>query len=438
MKLWLIWATNVWKSTLFNRLVGSHRSIVTDIAGTTRDIVSDTMKTGDVMIQVFDSPGLDNFYEEIVFIRKIIEHSDYLLFVVDFQTGIGPKEQEIIWLIRKYGMQDQCILVINKVDKWMSESDKEIATAPYRALGLANTIMMSAKNGANYDELEEILYMTASSQTYKKYDPKHELIVSFVWRPNVWKSTLLNTFAKADVSKVSDKPGTTLDYISEQVSYGKTIFKLVDTAWIRKQTRIEWLEKIALAKTLKMLAYYKPIVVLMWDATEWPTKQDLHLVWQLIQMGLPIVVARNKIDLLSEDELERLKKGTPELLRFARRIPVCYISWQESKHLDNLIKTIKKVHSFRSLKITTNNLNTVVLNAQTISPAKFPKNKICKIRYLTQVAGDQPTFICFVNSTDKMNFSLARWLDNVIRRNFDFGGVPLKIDFRGKKDDKED
>lgn len=155
-------------------------------------------------------------------------------------------------------------------------------------------------------------------------------------------------------------------------------------------------------------------------------------------MGLPIVIARNKIDLLSEDELERLKKWTPELLQFARRIPVCFISWQEAKHLDNLMKIIKKVHVFRSLKITTNNLNTVVLNAQTIAPAKFPKNKICKIRYLTQIAWDQPTFVCFVNSTDKMNFSLARRLDNVIRRNFDFWWVPLKIDFRGKKDDKDE
>lgn len=175
-------------------------------------------------------------------------------------------------------MEDQCMLVINKVDKRMSESDKEIAASPYRELGLWNILMMSAKNGANFNELEEVIYMIANSQSYKKYDPKYELIVSFVWRPNVGKSTLLNTFAKADVSKVSDKPWTTLDYISEEVSYGKTIFKLVDTAWIRKQTRIEWLEKIALAKTLKMLAYYKPIVVLMWDAVEWPTKQDLHLV----------------------------------------------------------------------------------------------------------------------------------------------------------------
>jgi GTP-binding protein len=282
MKLGLIGATNVGKSTLFNRLVGSHRSIVTDIAGTTRDIVTDIMHISDLEIQVSDSPGLDNFNEELVFIRKIIEQSDYCLFVVDFNVGIGTKEQEIIRLIRKSGKEDQTLLVINKVDKRMREADKEIAAAEYRALGLGSLIMISAKNGANTDELEEMLYLVATTNSYKKINSDHELTVSFVGKPNVGKSSLLNTFAKAILSKVSDIPGTTLDYISEFVSYGDTIFKFVDTAGIRKQTKMHGLEKIALSKTLKMLAYYKPITVLMRDATQEISKQDLSLVGELI------------------------------------------------------------------------------------------------------------------------------------------------------------
>lgn len=235
-------------------------------------------------VQVSDSPGLDNFYEELSYIRRIIEQSDYLLFVIDHQTGIGPKEQEIIALIRKYGREDQTLLVINKVDKRMREADKEVAVADYRTLGLGSLLMISAKNGANLDELEEFLYMVASSGSYKKVNAKHEMIVSFIGKPNVGKSTLLNTFAKADVSKVSPIPGTTLDYVSEHISYGDTVFKLVDTAGIRRQVKIHGLEKIALAKTLKMLAYYKPITVLMRDATEEISKQDLHLVGELIKM----------------------------------------------------------------------------------------------------------------------------------------------------------
>jgi GTP-binding protein len=437
MKLGLIGATNVGKSTLFNRLIGTHRAIVTDIAGTTRDIITDNTEFGGVTVQVSDSPGLDNFSEELSFINKIIKNSDYLLFVVDFNIGIGPKELEIIQLIRKSGMEDQTLLVINKADKWMREADKDVALAEYWSLGLASLVMISAKNGANIDELEEMLFLIVTTHSYKKIDPKHEMIVTFVGKPNVGKSTLLNTFAKASLSKVSDVPGTTLDYISEQVSYGDTVFKLVDTAGIRKFTKTQGLEKIAYAKTIKMLEYYKPITILLRDSTEEISKQDLHLVGELIGMGLPIIIARNKIDAINEDQIERLKKGTPEMMNFARWIPTCYISGKQGKHLDNLMKLVKKVHDFRTIKISTNSLNTTVLNAQTISPAKFPKNKICKIRYITQVEGHQPSFVCFVNNAEKLNFSLARWLDNVLRRTYGFDGVPLKIDFRGKKEKEE-
>lgn len=435
MKLGLVGATNVGKSTLFNRLVGSHRAIVTDIAGTTRDIVSDVTDFWGIKVQVSDSPGLDNFYDELEFISQLVVQSDYLLFVVDFTVGIGPKEEEIIKIIRKHSMEDKTLLVINKVDKWMTEADAQVAAAEYWSLGLASLVMISAKNGGNIDELEELLFGIASSNSFKTVRHGHELIVSFVGRPNVGKSTLLNTFAKEELSKVSDIPWTTLDYIAQQVSYWDTVYKLVDTAGIRKQTRTAGLEKIALSKTLKMLEYYKPIVVLLRDGIDSVVKQDLHLVGELIKMGLPIVIARNKIDWLNEKELQRLKDGTPELMDFARWIPVCYISGKKGKNLDNLMKQIKKVQQNRFLKISTHDLNEVVLTAQTVSPAKFPKNKICKIRYITQIDGDQPSFICFVNNREKLNFSLSRWLENVLRKNFNFEGVPISIEFRGKKED---
>jgi len=437
MKLGLIGATNVGKSSLFNRLVWSHRAIVTDIAWTTRDIITEQYEFNGHTIEISDSPGLDRFSDELVYIRKIIEDSDYLLFVVDYIVWLWPKEEEIIWLIRKYGKQDQTLLVINKVDKRMREADKDIMVSDYRSLWLWSLVMISAKNGANIDELEEILYGVISTHSFKKINANHELIVTFVGKPNVGKSTLLNTFTKSPVSNVSDQPGTTLDYLSEVVSYGDTMFKLIDTAWIRKSNKPHGLEKIANSKTLTMLAYHKPIVVLIRDAIDGVTKQDLHLVSELIWLWLPIIIARNKIDQLTTKELERLKKGTPEMMQFARRIPICYISGQEWKHLDVLIKTIKKVHTNRSLKLSTHSLNTVVLNAQAQSPAKFPKNKICKIRYITQIAWEQPTFVCFVNSMEKMNFSLARRLDNVLRRSFDFTWVPIKIDFRWSKEPKE-
>lgn len=437
MKVGLIGATNVGKSTLFNRIIRNQRSIITDIAGTTRDIVTEPVDLGGVMISVSDSPGLDNFYEELVYIQKLIESCDLLLFVVDFKVGVWPKEQEIMKLVRKFEKEDNTIVVVNKADKWMREEEMEIAKAEYWALGIQTVLMISAKNGANLDELEELLHINATSHSYKKIQAKHELVISFVGRPNVGKSTLLNTFVKEEVSKVSEKPGTTLDYISSQVSYGQTVFKLVDTAGIRRQSKIVGLEKIALSKTLKMLEYQKPITILLRDGTDDFAKQDLHLVGELIKMWLPIIIAINKIDLLNEAQLDRLKKGMPELMRFAPRIPVIFISGKEGKHLDNLMKQVKKIHELRNLKVSTNRLNTEVLTAQTTNPPKFPRNKICKIRYLTQIEADTTTFVCFVNNTEKLNFSLTRWLENVLRRNFGFEWLPIRIDFRGTKEKEE-
>jgi len=260
------------------------------------------------MISVSDSPGLDNFNEELTYIQKLVETCDHLLFVIDHKTGISPKEQEIVRLVRKYGKEDVTTLVVNKADKWMRDEEQEVAKAEYWSLGLSSIVMVSAKNGSNLEELEEMLYMIVTTHSYKKVQSKHELIVSFVGRPNVGKSTLLNTFVKETVSKVSETPGTTLDYITSQVSYGQTVFKLVDTAGIRRQSKIHGLEKIALSKTLKMLEYYKPITVLMRDGTEDIAKQDMHLVGELISMGLPIVIAVNKIDELTVAAIERLKK----------------------------------------------------------------------------------------------------------------------------------
>ena len=437
MKVWLIGATNVGKSTLFNRLIRSQRSIVTDIAGTTRDFVTEPVDLGGIMISVSDSPGLDNFNEELTYIQKLVETCDHLLFVIDHKTGISPKEQEIVRLVRKYGKEDVTTLVVNKADKWMRDEEQEVAKAEYWSLGLSSIVMVSAKNGSNLEELEEMLYMIVTTHSYKKVQSKHELIVSFVGRPNVGKSTLLNTFVKETVSKVSETPGTTLDYITSQVSYGQTVFKLVDTAGIRRQSKIHGLEKIALSKTLKMLEYYKPITVLMRDGTEDIAKQDMHLVGELISMGLPIVIAVNKIDELTVAAIERLKKWIPEIMEFARWIPVVFISAQDGKNLDGLMRAVKKLHTLRNQKISTNNLNTAVLQAQTISPAKFPKNKICKIRYLTQVEAHCPTFVCFVNNVTKLNFSLTRWLENVLRKNFGFEGVPIRIEFRGTKEKEE-
>ncbi len=431
MKIWLIWSTNVGKSTIFNRLIGTHRAIVTDIAGTTRDIIQEKTLFGDIEVIVSDSPWLDNFDEELVYISTIIKDSDLLLFVVDNHIWLGSKELQILDLIRKEKMVGDTILVVNKCDKWLQPYEQEILIGQYLTSGISNIVLTSAKLGHWFEELEHEITSFYNNWSYRK-TPAMDQDISFaiIWRPNTGKSTLLNTMVRQDLSKTSSIPGTTLDYIQSRFSYGDKIYKIIDTAGIRRKSKLAGLESIAFAKTKKMLERHKPIVVVLLDGAEWITNQDQALVSKIIKLWLPVLIAINKIDLLSKDELERLKKSTKAIFAFASWIPIIYISWQNKLHLDNLMKHITKVHSNLNQKIPTNIINRVISSAWLTNPPKFPKNKICKVKYTTQIEQLPPTFLVFVNDMSKMNFSLNRWLENVLRKNFVLDGVSIKIEYR--------
>lgn len=431
MKIWLIWSTNVGKSTMFNRLIGTHRAIITDIAGTTRDIIKEKTKIWDIDVIVSDSPWLDNFDEEIVYITSIIKDSDLILFVIDNHIWLGPKELQILDIIRKEKRVNDVILIANKCDKRLQPYEQDILIGQYSSSGIHHIALTSAKLGHGFDELEYEIMSFYNTGSYKKAPPMdQDISFAIIGRPNTGKSTLLNTITKQSLSKVSDIPGTTLDYIQSQFSYGDTIYKIIDTAGIRRKSKLAWLESIAFAKTKKMLEYYKPIVVILLDWSEWIANQDQALVSKIIKLWLPILIAINKIDLLSKDELERLKKQAKSIFTFASRVPIIYISWQDKLHLDNLIKHISKVHSNLNQKIPTNVLNRVISSAWLTNPPKFPKNKVCKIKYTTQIEQLPPTFLAFVNDMSKMNFSLNRRLENVLRKNFVLDGVSIKIEYR--------
>lgn len=431
MKIWLIWSTNVGKSTMFNRLIWTHRAIVTDIAGTTRDIIKEKTKIWDIEVVISDSPWLDNFDEELIYIDAIIKDSELILFVVDNHVWLGPKELQILDIIRKEKKIQNSILIVNKCDKWLQPYEQDILMGQYASSGIHDIVLTSAKLGHGFDELEYAIISYYQSGSYKKI-PSVDQDISFaiVGRPNTGKSTLLNTITRQNLSKVSSVPGTTLDYIQSQFSYGDKIYKIIDTAGIRRKSKLAGLESIAFAKTKKMLERYKPIVVVLLDGSEWIANQDQALVSKIIKLWLPVLIAINKIDLLSKDELEKLKKLAKSIFTYAARVPIIYISWQDKLHLDNLIKHIYNVYTNLNQKIPTNVLNKVVSSAWLTNPPKFPKNKICKIKYLTQIEQLPPTFLVFINDMSKMNFSLNRRLENVLRRNFVLDGVSIKIEYK--------
>lgn len=431
MKIWLIWSTNVGKSTIFNRLIWTQRAIITDIAGTTRDIISEKTTLSNIDMLISDSPWLDNFDEELIYIESIIKSNDLLLFVIDNHIGLGPKELQILDILRKEKKIVHTILVVNKCDKWLQPYEQDILVWQYSKSSIKDIILVSAKLWHGLEELQDQIMLFHNKRSYKSLSELDQNIsFAIVGRPNTGKSTLLNTITRQELSKTSSIPGTTLDYVQAKFSYGDKIYKIIDTAGIRRKSKLMWLESIAFAKTKKMLEYYRPIVVVLLDGSEWITNQDQSLVSKIIKLGLPVMIAINKIDLLTKQELERLKKSAQSIFTFASWIPIVYMSGQNKLHLDNLMKQIYKIHSNLNQKIPTSVLNRVISSARLTNPPKFPKNKICKIKYVTQTDQLPPTFLIFVNDMDKMNFSLSRRVENILRKNFVLEGVSIKLEYR--------
>ncbi len=440
MKIGLIGATNVGKSTLFNRLLGSFRAIVTDIHGTTRELLRDHSILSDLAgTELIDSPGLDNFEQEIPYIQKIIAEADLLLFVVDGKKGLTSKEEKIHDMILSQGVKDKTILVVNKLEGNFIDKKYTLALTDYYSLGYKHIVGVAAKHGENIDILLEDIQQL--KEVYKLDESKLEenleedvINLAIVGKPNAGKSSLLNFLAKDAIAHVDDKPGTTLDYITTDITIGKQLYRLYDTAGIRRGARAAQLEKIAWEKTFKMIEYVKPLVIMMIDITESITHMDMKIIGDMIRFHVPIIIVVNKVDLVSKKELEQKMELIVKYLEMAKWIPIVPISAKEGTGVAQLFSFIKKIYADMGMRITTAQLNKILGEAMVKNPPRFPKNKICRLYYASQVSNHPPKFLMFINSLEKRNFAFTRWLENVIRRSFGFVGVPLIIEFKEKED----
>lgn len=438
MKIWIIWKTNVGKSTLFNRLLWNYRVIVSGTHGTTRELIFESVKLEDEKNAViYDTPWLLDFKEELNIIKTIINDSDILIFVVDGKNWIDAKDEEIKNLVIKTGKKDSTILVVNKLDKGLFINE-EVLISEYYEFGFDNIIWVAAQKWENIDILTQKLIDLADEKgmQYDERDQKSHIPLAILWRPNVWKSTLLNKLCQDEIAAVSDKAGTTLDYLIWEFNYKWKDFKIYDTAWIRKKGKIHWLEKMAFEKTLKMLEFVKPLVIVMIDAVEGITHRDLSLFGDLEKLTLPIMICVNKIDLVSRKDFDRDFELVRSKFDFVKRVPIVPISAKQWISLPKLLDFTTKIRDWYNFRVNTWELNKTLNNARITNPPKFPKNKICKFYYVSQVDSKPPKFLFFINAKSKANFAFKKWLDNVIRKTYWFVGIPIIIDFKEKK--KED
>ena len=450
MNIWLVGSTNVGKSTLFNRLIGQFRAIVTDIPGTTRDIIEHETLIDDIgKVTFLDSPGLLDFKEEEVLIKQIINHSDLILFIIDDSVGITAKEQHIYSYIVEKNQKKNTILVVNKIDIKHKEKEYDLAVNEYYHLGFEHVIGISAKKQKNLAEVKDLITKIVNSTLLKDTGKEAEALVTsetqvqdnrihmaIIGKPNAGKSTLLNALMKKTVSKVESIPGTTRDYIIGEFTMDRKKYVVYDTAGIRKKWDIHGIEKIAFDKTLDMLKYKRPIILFMVDGVEGISHRDMTLIQEINNLALPMILCVNKVDLLDAKHQKLLVAKTKAMMDFAKYIQVFPISAKTKKWVKEIFEVLSKIKKEAERRIDTSELNDVIGKEFISRPPRFPKNKICKILYITQIDINAPTFIAFVNHKTRANFAFKRWLENTIRIHFGFMGTPIVIRFKERQDSR--
>lgn len=443
----IIWLPNAGKSTLFNKLIGNYRAIVTDIAGTTRDIISESFVYHDRRYRLMDTPWLIDREQEISLIKKIINESDYCFFVIDGNQWLTPSEQHIAQMIIQSHKQASTFLLVNKLEKQLATGTESLVLSDYYSLWFGHVIAFSAKYGTNIDLVRDLMHtlqtwsekqqnIALKGQTQSQdYESEWAIKVALLGKPNAGKSTLLNTLCHQPLSLVSDIPGTTLDYITGHFIYQNQQFTVYDTAGMRRKSLVRWLESIANTKTFTMLQYVRPMVIILLDSTDNATRQDLVILGQIIKLGLPIIILVNKVDLLSDiKEIKKQIKDTQQACGYAPYIPVLSISAKTWHGLAQVYKQMISIHEQLTVSLPTSKLNTVISKAFLLSPPKFPKNKICKCKYITQVSTNPIVFKVFVNSLDRVNFAMKRWMENVLRKEFNLTGIPFQFNFVANPD----
>ena len=413
---------NVGKSTLFNRILGKRKSIVSEIPGTTRDALQSNCIWKEKSFILVDSGGIE-LEPENKLTKKVqlksydsIKESDQILFLVDAHDGITTSDKEILREIRKF--DKDILLVINKVD-----NENLHNTNDFYSLGLGEGIKISAYHDMGIYDLMDSIYHLFS----EKKDDDKSIKFSIVGRPNVGKSTIFNAIIGDSKSIVDSTPGTTRDSIDSKLDYKGDLYTIVDTAGIRKRGKLgKEIEYFSVIRTISSISESN-ISLLVIDSTEQITLQDQHIAGLIIQSGNGCVLAVNKIDLIDSkiDEQKIIDK-----LQFFPGVPIIYTSGIESKGIDKILDNIKIVNSRYQLEINDDDIWSNLVN---IVSSNLPPSKGKKTPYLTsakQIGNKPPKILIKFKNVEFVHFSYKRYIENELRKIFDLKGVPLQLEFR--------
>ncbi|MGI5921396.1 MAG: ribosome biogenesis GTPase Der [Syntrophomonadaceae bacterium] len=419
---------NVGKSTLFNRLVGGRKAIVEDTPGVTRDRIYDNSDWLGREFIVIDTGGI-RFDEGDIFTREVklqaelaIDEADVIIFVVNSHDGVTHEDEQVASILRR--SQKPVVLAANKVENF----SKQMEYYEFYQLGLGDPIPISAMHGMNTDELLDAVIEKFPPQAAAEYD-EDAIKIAILGRPNVGKSSLVNSLLGEQRVIVSDVPGTTRDAIDTPFQYQNRKYILIDTAGIRKRSRIkEPTEKYSVIRALKSIER-ADVVLLMLNALEGVTEQDQKIAGYVHEQGKANIIVVNKWDLVEKDghTMHEYDLSIREQLKFLAYSPILYVSALTKRRIFKILELVDFVAEQHNYRVPTSELNQVISEAVMLNPLPGGGGKQIKIYYATQVRTAPPTFALFSNAPEEIHFSYIRYLENVIRKNFGFEGTPVRF-----------
>jgi GTP-binding protein len=426
---------NVGKSTFFNRLLEQRKAIVDDISGVTRDRQYGVAEWTGKSFNVIDTGGfvpnsVDIFETEIRKQVKIaIEESNALIFMVDAATGITDLDQSMADVLRR--STKPVFLCVNKVDN----SERLLEAAEFYSLGFEQIFFISSISGSGtgeiLDAVAELISVEDSQDSLEKNEfPKFAIM----GQPNVGKSSLLNALVGQERTIVSDIAGTTRDTIHTHYNLFQKEFVLIDTAGIRRKTKVnEDLEFYSVIRAIKAMDE-ADVCLLILDATKGITAQDLNIFGLAVKKGKGIVVLINKWDLMEKETntARDYEKQLKEKIAPFTDVPIIFISAKEKTRILKGMEVALDVYENKMQKVPTSQLNDIMLKAVEAYHAPVVRGNQVKIKYVTQLPTHVPSFAFFTNYPDDIKMPYKNYLENKLRENFKFTGVPVRIFFRKK------
>jgi len=430
---------NVGKSTFVNRLVGKRQSIVDDMPGVTRDRIYFDVEWQNKQFTVIDTGGIipgddDEIMLSIYDQAKIAcDESDKIIFLVDGIEGATPVDYDIANILRQSGKK--IFLAVNKID-----SNKQITMiSDFYSLSIGEPMAISALHGSGGvgDLLDEI---TADITPEEDTDDISAIKLAIVGRPNAGKSSIVNALLGKKRVIVSDISGTTRDSIDSEIEYNDTKVTIVDTAGIRKKSKVEYgIEKFAVDRAIRSIRECD-VALMVIDATEAITgisDQDKKIASVITESGKGLIIAINKWDLIQDKQTNTINKFEKHLLNeipFLDYAPRIYISAVTGQRLTQILEETCKVYSECTKRISTGLLNKVINEAYSLNPPQTIRTKRLKIMYVTQATVQPPTFVLFVNDELLLKDHYKRYLENKIREAFGFIGTPIRISVKTRSE----